>query len=66
MLELAWKGTKPVALGASGATRVFLQDGDTVTMTGACVSADGAVRVGFGACAGTMLPAKPFAAAAAQ
>jgi len=35
MLELAWKGTKPIVL-TSGETRVFLQDGDRVTMTGWC------------------------------
>ena len=31
MLELSWKGTKPVTL-SDGATRKFIQDGDTVTM----------------------------------
>jgi fumarylacetoacetase len=59
MLELAWKGTKPVPLGASGATRVFLADGDAVTIRGWCEK-DG-VRVGFGECSGLMLPATPYA-----
>ena len=36
-LELTWNGTEPVKLG-DGSTRGFLQDGDTVTISG---SADG-------------------------
>ena len=31
MLELAWKGTKPIEI-REGVTRTFIQDGDTVTM----------------------------------
>ncbi|WP_136797222.1 fumarylacetoacetase [Desulfosediminicola ganghwensis] len=53
MLELSWKGTQPVAIG-QGKTRTFLQDGDTVTMTGWC-QGDG-YRVGFGEVRGTILP----------
>jgi fumarylacetoacetase len=54
LLELAWKGTKPIAL-PSGATRTFLEDGDRVTMTGWC---DGpSFRVGFGSVTGRILPA---------
>lgn len=45
MLELCWKGTKPISL-PDGTTRTFLQDGDTVIMSGWCEK-DG-VRVGFG------------------
>jgi fumarylacetoacetase len=45
MLELCWKGTKPIAL-SDGTTRTFIQDGDTVIMKGWCEK-DG-VRVGFG------------------
>lgn len=33
MLELCWKGTKPVPL-KDGSTRKFLQDGDEVTIEG--------------------------------
>jgi fumarylacetoacetase len=33
MLELAWKGTRPISL-PGGERRTFLQDGDRVTMTG--------------------------------
>lgn len=56
MLELAWKGTKPIAM-PDGTTRVFLQDGDEVEMRGWCEK-DG-LRVGFGSCKGTVLPAAP-------
>ncbi|XP_015416050.1 PREDICTED: fumarylacetoacetase, partial [Myotis davidii] len=37
MLELSWRGTKPIELGG-GQTRRFLQDGDEVVITGAGVS----------------------------
>lgn len=62
MLELAWRGTKPLPM-PDGTTRSFLADGDTITMRGWC-ERDG-VRVGFGACAGKVLPATPFVAPAA-
>lgn len=54
LLELAWKGTKPLAL-SNGETRVFLQDGDRLTMTGWC-QGDG-YRVGFGEVTAKVLPA---------
>lgn len=54
MLELAWKGTKPITI-ASGQTRVFLEDGDRVTMTAWCEG--DAYRVGFGEVTGAILPA---------
>lgn len=54
MLELTWNGKKPLAL-PDGSERVFLNDGDTVTMRGYCEK-DG-VRIGFGECQGTVLPA---------
>jgi fumarylacetoacetase len=54
MLELAWKGTRPVAL-ASGETRVFLQDGDRLTLTGWCQGPG--YRVGFGEVTARVLPA---------
>jgi fumarylacetoacetase len=49
MLEIAWKGTKPVQLN-DGSSRTFIQDGDTVTLRG-YAEKDG-VRVGFGRCEG--------------
>jgi fumarylacetoacetase len=55
MLELAWKGTKPLQL-PGGETRVFLQDGDRVTMTGWCQGQG--YRVGFGEVTGRILPAR--------
>lgn len=55
MLELAWKGTRPLLL-PNGETRTFLQDGDRVTMKGWC-QGDG-YRVGFGEVTGRVLPAR--------
>jgi fumarylacetoacetase len=57
MLELAWKGTKPISL-SNGTTRTFIQDGDTVSFRG-YAEKDG-VRIGFGECAAQVLPAIPF------
>jgi fumarylacetoacetase len=54
MLELAWKGTRPIAL-PTGETRVFLQDGDRLTLTGWC-QGDG-YRVGFGEVTGRVVQA---------
>ncbi|XP_015766710.1 PREDICTED: fumarylacetoacetase-like [Acropora digitifera] len=54
MLELCWKGTKPLDLG-QGVSRKFLQDGDEVIMTGYCQG--NGYRVGFGECKGKILPA---------
>jgi fumarylacetoacetase len=58
LLELTWKGEKPIPLAGGAGQRVFLQDHDTVTMRGWCEK-DG-VRIGFGECVGTMLPATPL------
>jgi fumarylacetoacetase len=54
MLELAWRGTKPISL-PNGQERKFLQDGDRVTMTG-WSQGDG-YRVGFGEVTAKVLPA---------
>jgi len=54
MLELAWKGTRPVQL-PTGDTRSFLQDGDRLTITGWC-QGDG-YRIGLGEVTGKVLPA---------
>lgn len=53
LLELTWKGTEPIEL-PNGEERTFLEDGDTVTMTGYC-EGEG-YRVGFGECSGKILP----------
>lgn len=57
MLELSWKGTKPLTL-RDGTQRKFIQDGDTVTMKATCQGID--FNVGFGTCIGTVLPAHPM------
>lgn len=54
MLEIAWKGTKPVQL-KDGSTRTFIQDGDTVTLRG--YAERQGVRVGFGKCEGKIIGA---------
>lgn len=53
MLELAWQGTKPVAL-QDGEKRTSIQDLDTVTLKGFCEK-DG-VRIGFGKVETKLLP----------
>lgn len=46
-----------------GSSRTFLEDGDTVILTGVAVKEDG-TRVGFGECVGQVLPPlQPVAAA---
>jgi len=59
MLELSWGGQTPVTV--NGTPRAFLHDGDTITFHGAAIAPDH--RIGFGACAGTVLPAhtNPYA-----
>jgi len=54
MLELSWKGSKPLLLN-DGTTRKFLQDGDNVILRGYAQGAG--YRVGFGECTGKILPA---------
>ena len=55
MLEISWRGSKPFAM-PDGSERKFIQDGDTVRLTG-CASAPGKPRIGFGAAEGRILPA---------
>lgn len=55
LLELAWRGTEPLAL-AGGATRSFLQDGDALTIRGRCRGP--AFTIGFGEVTGRVLPAQ--------
>lgn len=54
MLELAWKGTKPIPM-KDGSTRVFMQDYDTCIIKG-FAEKDG-VKIGFGECKTQVLPA---------
>ncbi len=55
MLELTWKGTKPLKL-ADGSERKFIEDGDSVIIRG--FAEKNGIRIGFGECEGTILPAK--------
>jgi fumarylacetoacetase len=54
MLELAWKGTKPIQM-PDGTERRFIQDHDTVIMRGHCAK-DG-IKIGFGEVRSELLPA---------
>jgi fumarylacetoacetase len=54
LLESTWQGSKPVEL-SGGEERRFLEDGDSIIMTGWCQGDD--YRIGFGEAAGTIYPA---------
>ncbi len=54
-IELTWRGANPLRL-KSGEERAFLEDGDTVTLRGACEAPE-KPRIGFGSVSGTILPA---------
>ena len=55
MLELAWKGTKPLKMN-DGSERKFINDNDAVIMRG--YSQKDNLRIGFGEVLGKVLPAK--------
>jgi fumarylacetoacetase len=54
LLELTWNAKNPLELKGGG-SRGFIEDGDELTLAGWC-QGDG-YRVGFGTCAGKILPA---------
>ncbi len=56
LIELTQGGKNPVQL-PSGETRTYLEDGDAIVIRGWCEK-PGAARIGFGACWGTVLPAR--------
>jgi fumarylacetoacetase len=56
LLELTWRGQNPISL-PDGTERRFLQDGDELTLHAFCDTL-GAKRIGFGDCAGVILPAE--------
>ncbi len=56
LLELCWGGKEPLTLD-TGETRRFIEDGDTLTLTGAARGSG--YTIGFGECTGTVLPAHP-------
>jgi fumarylacetoacetase len=58
LLEQTENGQIPIKFD-SGEERTFLLDGDTITFQGVCGD-DPTSLVGFGQCAGTILPAKKF------
>jgi fumarylacetoacetase len=55
LLEMTQGGRNPITL-PNGEKRTFLEDGDTVVMRGYCQK-EGGVRIGFGECRSTVLPA---------
>ncbi len=55
MLELSWRGSKPVKLN-NGSERKFINDNDTVIMRAYCKNDE--IRIGFGECKGKILPTK--------
>lgn len=55
MLELTWRGENPIKL-PNGEERKFLQDGDTLKITGYCEG--NGYNIGFGEVKGKILPAK--------
>ncbi len=55
LIEMTRNGAEPIEL-PDGSRRTFLEDGDTVILRGWC-EREGVGRVGFGECAGTVLPA---------
>lgn len=57
LLELSWGGKEPITL-KDGSSRSFVEDGDTLTLTGHA-QGDG-FRVGFGSCTGKIRPAIDF------
>jgi fumarylacetoacetase len=56
LLEMTQQGTRRIEL-PSDETRAFLEDGDEVIMRAFCERA-GYARIGFGDCAGTVMPAR--------
>ena len=56
LLELSQGGKQPIEL-PGGERRSFLEDGDELSLRGAC-ERPGAVRIGFGACTARVLPAR--------
>ena len=54
LLELSWGGKEPFSLD-TGETRAFIEDGDTLTLSGAAQGQG--FRIGFGACTGQVIDA---------
>jgi fumarylacetoacetase len=54
MIELTWRGARPLEL-PDRSHRAFLEDGDTLVFGGRCMR-EGATPIGFGEVRGTILP----------
>ena len=54
LLEMTTGGKNPITL-SNGERRAFLEDGDTIVLRAYC-EREGARRIGFGECRGTVLP----------
>lgn len=54
LLELTWRGTKPLKL-SDGSERKFVNDNDTIVIRGYCKNEK--LRIGFGECRAKLLPA---------
>ncbi len=55
MLEMTWRGSKPLVIAETGETRTFLEDNDVVIMR-AYAQGEG-YRIGFGECRGRVIKA---------
>lgn len=55
LLELSWGGKEPLTL-VGGEQRSFLEDGDSISLSGYADGGD--YRIGFGECRGKILPAR--------
>lgn len=55
LTELTWGGKDKIQIEETGEERVFIQDGDSINMTGYCEGPD--YVIGFGDCEGKILPA---------
>ena len=53
LLEISWGGKEPFVI--DGGTRSFIEDNDTLTLRGHAQGAG--YRIGFGDCAGKVIPA---------
>jgi fumarylacetoacetase len=56
LLELTQRGISPIHL-PDGEQRTFLEDGDEIILRGYC-EREGFVKIGFGECRGTVMPAQ--------
>ncbi|GAK64871.1 fumarylacetoacetase [Moesziomyces antarcticus] len=62
LLEMSHMGRRPFSVQSTvgEVQRTFLNDGDTVKMSGKATASNGEYAIGFGECVGTILPAVPM------